>query len=276
MNVTIIGLGLIGGSMAMAYHKKGHHVAGYDIDNVTVQWAKLAGVIDEELTDPESLRKSDLILLAIGAADTIKWLEENSGYINRDALVIDLCGDKRTICEKCFPLAEKYGYTFAGGHPMAGTEFSGIKHAKAGLFENQPMVIVPPKRDDIALFDRIKKALTPAGFGRYSFTTAEEHDEMIAFTSQLAHVVSNAYVKSPRAQRRAGISAGSYRDLTRVAKLNPKMWTELFMENKDNLSEEIDNLVTELLKYKEAMANNDSETLERLLREGSEAKETAG
>ena len=272
MKIGMIGLGLIGGSMARAYKTDGHTVFAIDTDPVTLGWAKLSGVIDAELT-PETIPECELIMPAVLPEAAAKWLIDNSEYISKDALVIDLCGTKRYICKIGFELAEKYGYTFAGGHPMAGTHLSGIKNSRADLFCGQPMVIVPPRADDITLFARIKDALSPAGFGKFTFTTAEEHDKMIAFTSQLAHVVSNAYIKSPRSAIHSGVSAGSYRDMTRVAWLNENMWTQLFLENRDNLICEIDFLIKSLSEYKNALESEDAEYLRTLLRDGRIAKE---
>ena len=275
MTVGIIGLGLIGGSMAKAYHKAGHTVLGLDNHKVTEGWAMLSGIINGNLENKADIGKCDLILIAICPEAAVEWLHNNSEFISKDALVLDLCGNKRIVCEAGFDLAEKYGYTFAGGHPMAGLHVSGIKNSREDLFLDQPMVVVPPRYDDIALYDRIKQALAPAGFGKITYTTAEEHDKMIAFTSQLAHVVSNAYVKSPRATAHNGMSAGSYKDLTRVARLDENMWSELFMENRDNLTAEIDLLINELAKYRDAMNAGNREKLTDLLREGRIAKEIA-
>lgn len=188
---------------------------------------------------------------------------------------MDLCGTKRYICSVGFALAEKHGFTFVGAHPMAGSHIGGIKNSRADLFKDETVVLVPPCRDDIALFDRAKKALAPAGFARYTFTTADAHDEMIAYTSQLAHVVSNAFVKSPRAQTHSGISAGSYRDLTRVAQLDVNMWTELFLENHDNLSNELGLIISSLQEYKDAIDSGNAELLASLLQAGVDAKEKA-
>ena len=156
---------------------------------------------------------------------------------------------------------------------MAGTHFSGYKYSKPNMFKGAPMVIVPPKFDDITFFDKIKRMLEPAGFGKFSFTTAEEHDKMIAFTSQLAHVVSNAYVKSPTAKNHKGFSAGSYKDMTRVAWLNENMWTELFFENKEPLLYEIDSIINSLTEYKEALEQDDRDKMKAALRDGRIAKE---
>ena len=188
-------------------------------------------------------------------------------------MVIDCCGIKREVCSRCFPLAERYGFTFVGGHPMAGSQFSGFKYSRANLFAGAPMVLVPPVFDDIQLLDRVKTALKPCHFGFFSVTTAEEHDKMIAFTSQMPHILSNAFIKSPTALKHKGFSAGSYKDLTRVAWLNPQMWAELFMENKDNVLFELDSYIESLSAYRDAIAADDMHTLVRLLDEGKKRKE---
>ena len=274
MTVGIIGLGLIGGSMARAYKKSGFTVLGCDTNDVVLSWAKLNCIADENLTN-DNIPDCDLILLAITPKSAAKWLEDNAPSIAKTTLVMDLCGTKRYICSVGFALAEKYGFTFVGAHPMAGSHIGGIKNSRADLFKDETAVLVPPCRDDIALFDRAKKALAPAGFARYTFTTADAHDEMIAYTSQLAHVVSNAFVKSPRAQTHIGISAGSYRDLTRVAQLDVKMWTELFLENHDNLSNELGLIISSLQEYKDAIDSGNAELLASLLQAGVDAKEKA-
>ncbi len=275
MTVGIVGLGLIGGSFAKAYHEAGHTVFAYNRNASVTQFAIMANAVDEELTQ-ENIGKCDLILLALYPQACMEYLEKMGAYINKNAVVIDGCGTKRDVCEACFPIAQKYGWLFVGGHPMAGTHFSGFKYSRATMFKGAPMVLVPPQRDDMQLIDRIIAQLAPCEFGRFTVTTAEDHDRMIAFTSQLAHVVSNAYIKSPTALQHKGFSAGSYKDLTRVAWLNPQMWAELFLENKDYLIGEIDTLIDELQKYRNAMAENDRNTLCDLLAEGKKRKEEVG
>jgi len=272
MNVGILGLGLIGGSLARAYTLEGHSVFAAEKDNSMLSFAMLAGAVQGKL-DENTIPQCDLILLAIYPGGSAGWLEENAPLINKDALVLDCCGIKREICQRCFPVAEKYGFTFVGGHPMAGSQFSGFKYSRANLFEDQPMVLIPPVFDDIALLDRVKQALKPCRFGSFSVTTAEKHDKMIAFTSQMPHILSNAFIKSPTARSHKGFSAGSYKDLTRVAWLNPQMWAELFLENKDFVLEELDFYIQSLSAYREAIANQDSDTLVALLEEGKRRKE---
>lgn len=272
MTVGILGLGLIGGSMARAFSKAGHVVIAAEKDEIIFEFAKLAGVVKEQL-DRNTISQCDLILLCVFAEASIKWLEENAEHINSSAMVIDCCGIKKNICERCFPLAEKYDFTFVGGHPMAGSHNSGFKASRSNLFQGAPMVIVPPRFDDPELLQRIKDILSPCGFKSYSVTTAEEHDKVIAFTSQMPHIISNAFIKSPTALYHTGFSAGSYKDLTRVAWLNPTMWSELFLSNKENIIAELDVLIAELNNYRKAIEQNDSARLIQLLDEGRLRKE---
>ena len=272
MNVGILGLGLIGGSLARAYALEGHIVYSIQRNESMLSFAMLAGAVHGKLNE-ETIPQCDLILLAIYPDGSASWLEHNAHLVSRDALVIDCCGIKKEICQRCFPLAEKYGFIFVGGHPMAGSQFSGFKYSRATLFKGQPMVLVPPVFDNMQLLDRVKQALKPCQFGSFSVTTAEEHDRMIAFTSQMPHILSNAFIKSPTALKHKGFSAGSYRDLTRVAWLNPQMWAELFLENKDNVLYELDFYIDSLKSYRDAIANEDMDTLIRLLDEGKRRKE---
>ena len=272
MTIGVVGLGLIGGSMARAYKAAGNTVYGADTDKASLGYALLSEITDKELTN-ENISECELLFIAIYPEAGAEFLEQNAEYISKDCVVIDLCGTKRKICDKGFSLSEKYGFTFVGGHPMAGTQFSGIKYSRKDLFRGAPMVIVPPRYDDIVLLDRIKTLLSPVGFGSISVTTATKHDALIAFTSQLAHIVSNAYIKSETAQSHGGFSAGSYKDMTRVAKLNAKMWTELFSENSDFLIKELEYIISSLNEYKQALENNDYDELFSLLKAGSDIKE---
>ena len=272
MTVGILGLGLIGGSLARAYTLAGHTVYAAEKDESILAFAQLAGAVDAPLT-PENLPGCELLLLAIYPDGSADWLAENAPYISQETLVMDCCGVKERICSRCFPLAEQYGFTFMGGHPMAGTQFSGFKYSRANLFEGAPMVLVPHRFDDMDLLDRAKKALDPCGFGSFSVTTARDHDRMIAFTSQMPHIISNAFIKSPTAASHKGFSAGSYKDLTRVAWLNPQMWAELFLENREFVLNELDTLLSSLTAYRDAVAADDRDTLITLLEEGKQRKE---
>ena len=273
ITVGIAGLGLIGGSMAKSYKANSDSVVyGFDIDSATVGFAKLSGVIDGELND-DTVKECDVIFVALYPFATIDYMEKIAPLLRKEQIIIDLCGTKKEVCREGFRLAEKYGFTFVGGHPMAGTHFSGFKYSKSEMFKGAPMVIVPPRYDDIAFLDGIKQLLSPAGFGSITVTTAEKHDEVIAFTSQLAHIVSNAYVKSPTAKTHKGFSAGSYKDLTRVAWLNENMWSELFLENREPLISELDCIIENLSKYRDAISDGNKDELRDLLRDGRERKE---
>ena len=273
MRAGIIGLGLIGGSMAKAYKRDPHwEVYGANRSRSIVEFAMIAQAIDGELTD-EILPTLDVLFLASFPQGVIDQLKAVAPKLSKKCVVIDLSGIKEKVCAQCFPIAEKYGFTFVGGHPMAGTHNSGFKYSQEDMFDGAPMVIVPPTFGDIELLDHVKMLLEPARFGRISVITAQDHDKRIAFTSQLAHVVSNAYVKSPTARAHDGFSAGSYRDLTRVAWLNPDMWAELFLENRDALLFEVDTIISSLMKYRDALNDSDFDTLRALLDEGRRIKE---
>ena len=272
MTVGILGLGLIGGSLARAYKLAGHTVYVKNRDESMFSFAMLSGAVDGKLNE-ETIPACDLLLLAIYPDGSAGWLEENAPLISKNALVIDCCGIKEQVCARCFPVAKQYGFTFVGGHPMAGSQFSGFKYSRANLFQGAPMVLVPPVYDDMALLQRVKDALEPCGFGFFSVTTAKDHDRMIAFTSQMPHILSNAFIKSPTATEHKGFSAGSYRDLTRVAWLNAGMWTELFLENRENLLFELDQYIDSLTQYRQALEDRDEARLYALLEEGKNRKE---
>lgn len=271
--VGIISLGLMGGSFAKAFAAAGVEVYGRDISEDVLEMAEIE-TIKGELTD-EIVPTCELIVLAGYPKVAISELKRIAPLVSPGAIVMDTGGVKKVICDACFPVAENYPFTFVGCHPMAGTQYSGFAHARANMFHGAPLVIVPPKMDDferLDLLERMKQLLAPLGFATFTLTTAERHDEIIAFTSQLAHVVSNAYVKSPEAKVHRGFSAGSYKDLTRVARLNPDMWTELFLEDADNLSREIGCLIGHLQEYKDAIDARDSKHLRELLADGDRRK----
>lgn len=272
MIVGILGLGLIGGSMARAYAKAGHTVLAADIDESIFRFAQLSGAVTDALTD-EALPSCDLLLLAIYPEGSASYLEQHAQLLSPHTLVMDLCGTKEDICRRCFPLAEKYGFTFIGAHPMAGSHFSGFKYSRSNLFQGAPMVLVPPRFDDMQLLDRVQETLAPCGFGKFSICTAQEHDQRIAFTSQMPHVLSNAYIKSPTALQHKGFSAGSYKDLTRVAWLNANMWAQLCMENRENMLFELSTYIESLRAYEKALQEEDVQTLTALLEEGRKRKE---
>lgn len=277
----IVGLGLIGGSFARGYAQAGVRVLAWDPDE-DVMMAASMGTVSGELND-ETLGECDIIVLACYPEACIEWLAAHAQALadatDTEAImgpvVIDTVGIKGIVCERAFNLARENGFYFVGAHPMAGTQFSGYAHSRADLFEGAPLVLVPPAVDDslkLELLSQVREMVRPLGFGMFSVTSAEEHDHVIAFTSQLAHVVSNAYVKSPTAQEHHGFSAGSYRDLTRVAHLNASMWAELMTDNAQYLSQELTYLIDSLAAYRDALEKKDEEQLKELLAEGDRIK----
>jgi len=274
IKVGVVGLGLIGASFAKAYKENDSDaiVYGWNRTETVSEMAKMQGVIDDYLTE-DNLCECDLVILSLYPAASLKWMEDRKDKFSKTGLVIDACGTKRTVCAEGFRIAKEGEFTFVGCHPMAGTKFSGMSYSRGNMYKGAPMVVVPPTFDDIDLLQKVKDLLAPCQFGSFHIATAEEHDKMIAFTSQMAHLVSNAYIKSPTSRNHKGFSAGSYKDMTRVAWLNPTMWTQLFLENKDNLIFEIDYLIGELSKYKDALEKDDFDYLRDLLDEGRRIKE---
>ncbi len=293
MTVGVVGLGLIGGSLARAYKRAGCTVYGTDTDKITMDFTVLAGAVDGELTE-ENISECDVLFLAITPEKTVEWLKAHSrpagggtggscaecgadGNIRaRTSLktVIDCCGVKRKVCETGFRLADEYGFTFVGGHPMAGKQTGGFKNSRTDLFDGALFAIVPGNLNDIFLLSRIKKILQAAGFARFMVMTPDEHDLVIAYTSQMAHLISNAYMKSDVAKKTeyAAVSGGAFRDMTRVAHLDEDMWTELFLENRDYLKAELDGFIGELERYRAALENDDAAGLSALLAEGKRRK----
>ncbi|MBR2674846.1 MAG: prephenate dehydrogenase/arogenate dehydrogenase family protein [Mogibacterium sp.] len=275
MIIGVVGLGLIGGSFAKAYHAEGHKVYAWNRSKKTLGFALISGDIDEELTE-ENVSECDLVVICLYPQASIEWIRSMAPHFGEKPVVIDACGTKRDICETCFKIAEEHGFTFVGGHPMGGTKYSGFKYAKEDMFRGKPMLIVPPRYDDIELYSKIKELLSPLNLGKLSITTAENHDRMIAFTSQLSHIVASAYIKSPTAENRQGFSGGTYKDMTRVAFLNAPMWAEIFITNKDYLLDELDSLIDNLGKYREAISEENVEELTELLADGTRRKERLG
>ena len=276
MNIGIIGLGLIGGSLAKSIKAQtAHSVFGIDLDNETMTLARLCGAIDGVL-DKDTVSGCDLLFLALSPQAAIDWVKDNAKEISKSATVIDMCGVKRVVCKELSAVAEENGFAYIGGHPMAGKERGGFVNSSDDLFNGASMILTPDEKTDIAMLEQLKALFTDLGFSNITFTTPEEHDSIIAYTSQLAHITSSAYVKSPTAQMRRGFSAGSFKDMTRVARLDEVMWTELFLDNADHLSRELEGLIEHLNEYLAALKSGDADTLRQLLKDGKEKKATAG
>lgn len=273
MNIAIIGLGLIGGSLARTIKLHTNHtVYGCDLNETTIRQAFLMNAIDEELTE-DALRRCDMVLVSLYPHAIVDWVKAHAADFKPGCLVIDCGGVKQHICEELIPLARAGQWRFLGGHPMAGREFSGFRYARDDLFDGASMILCTDGFDDPELLQMARDFFLDLGFRRVQFTNPKTHDEMIAYTSQLAHIVSSAYVKCPMADKHRGFSAGSFADMTRVAKLNEDMWTELFFENREALLPVVEDLVKRVTEYRDALRDNDHDGMMRLLREGREIKE---
>ncbi len=275
MKIGVVGLGLIGGSMAKAIKENTKHtVLGFDIKISEVYAAELVGSVDEMLTD-ENICECDFVIVSAYPQGTIDFVKEKADKFKKSCIVIDCGGTKIKVCQQLYPVAKKNGFVFIGGHPMAGTQYSGFRHSRASLYKGATMLLAPEEKTEIAVREKARDLFLEIGFGRVQFTTAQQHDRVIGYTSQLPHIISNAYVKSPNAQEQRGFSAGSYKDLSRVARLNETMWTELFLDNKENIVFEIDTLINSLKQYSDAIKNNDENRLIELLKDGTQKKERA-
>ncbi len=269
MNIGIIGLGLIGASLAEAIHAHTDDtVRGRDIDPDTLRAALGSGAIDGELTDA-ALSACDLVIIALYPRAAREVLASIAPRLKSGAIVVDCCGIKRAICAEGEELATRYGFVFIGGHPMAGRECWGYESAKADLYRGASMILTPNSAEDEETVTRVADWFLSLGFGRITRISAEEHDAVIACTSQLAHVLSSAYIRSETAARHEGLSAGSFRDMTRVAALNDRMWSEIFLDNKDFLLSEIDGLIAHLDDYRRAIAADDREAIAAMMRDST-------
>lgn len=270
--IGIVGLGLIGGSMAKAIKANtDDRVLACDLDKAVLDAALRDGAADEAASARKLAAGSDIVFVALFPEAAVDYITRHAGDFRPGTIVCDLCGVKRVIQRNCADRLAERGVRYVGGHPMAGKEFSGYAYSDPAMFRDASFILATDKADPEAV-ETLEQYLLRLGFGRVTKTTAKQHDRVIAFTSQLAHVVSGAYVKSPAADDFFGFSAGSFKDLTRVAKLDPDMWTELFLLNAHPLCQEIDILIRHLEEYRRAIGDGDADRLRALLEEGSERK----
>lgn len=273
MNIAVVGLGLIGGSFCKALKKHTfHHIMGIDTNKETIKKALEIGAIDEEIT-PESLCEANLTIICLYPEAIVEFVKTNADFFKKGGIVIDSCGVKEYIVNECTSVLNERGVIFVGTHPMAGREFSGFDYSTDNLYDGASFIITPTDNTPQIAVDLLQTLASSVGFGKAVVSTPKKHDEVIAYTSQLAHVVSNAYVKSPTMLNFDGFSAGSFQDLTRVAKLNEYMWSELFLCNKTALLNEINNILEYITEYRDAIRDSDREQLIEILRDGRELKE---
>lgn len=272
MNILVVGMGLIGGSICKALKKYTYHtVTGCDRNKDIEMQALREAAVDK--TFDGSFEGYDVAVIALFPEAAEKFFAENAAKMDKKTLVTDVCGIKGEFSRRMKETAEENGLRYLGIHPMAGKEFGGYYNSTAELFVKANFIIAPfedSSADDAKL---LRELALEIGAGKIVETTPDNHDKMIAYTSQLAHIVSSAYVKSPELGLECGFSGGSFQDMTRIATMNEKMWTDLFMQNRENLIFELDILIENLKKYNEALKNSDSEKLSALIAEGRELKE---
>ena len=275
MKIGIIGMGLIGASLGKAILKyTNHEVYGYDVNKTALEKASEVLAHTRALKD-EDICALDMIIVALTPNAAIAEMNRLCPLLKDGAIVIDTCGNKRDMVSEMSALESTYsGLCFIGSHPMAGREYSGIDNSLADLFKGAFVILTPVSKDE-GKCEIVKELFLQIGARDIKICTAEFHDEMIAFTSQLAHGVSDCYVQNPLSQTHTGYSAWSYADLTRVARLNPDMWTELFLQNADNLGGCLDDIIARLTEFRVALANLDGEKMKAMLQYGTACKENS-
>jgi prephenate dehydrogenase len=271
MKIGIVGMGLIGGSLCRAVKQyTQHRVYGMTRNPATVQFALSAGAIDEELTH---LGDMDLTIVALPPEATADFLTKHVGDFQKGAIVTDVCGVKQFIVDTADQLYFDAGVHYIGGHPMAGKETAGFANSDADLYKGASFIVTPTALTSQTALETVKDLMLSIGFTRIATATPAEHDANIAYTSQLAHVVSSAYIKSPTLAKELGFSAGSFQDMTRVAKLDPDMWTSLFRLNREPLLFEINTLISNLTKFRDRLAADDVDAIHDSLNLGRVLKE---
>ncbi len=271
--VAVIGLGLMGGSITKALKKcGGYTVIAADCDENVLRKALADGVISS-VWDKKSSLEADITLLCINPSAAQKFINDSIHLLKRGSILSDICGIKREIVDLGEKAAIPLGIRFVGGHPMAGRERSGYEQSVESLFKNRSYIFTETENTDIDALEIMSELAYDIGCSDVTVTSPEEHDRMIAFTSQLPHVLAGAYIKSPQSDRHKGFSAGSYHDVSRVASVDEKLWSELFISNRDNLLSEIDMLIIHLEEYKRAIEKNDCIAVSEAVKQGRILKE---
>lgn len=265
--IAVVGLGIIGGSICGALTKAGYVVDGFGRSEASVKFALEAGYIRKK---GDNLADYDVVFIAVPPYATLDYLR--NGTFKDGALVADICGVKElpelAVYEK------ERNYRYVGIHPMAGKETSGIASAAPELFKNANLIITHAPQTKAGDVAEIKEYASAMGFGKIVECTAKEHDKKIALTSQLAHIVSNAYVKSPQVKGCDGFTGGSFQDMTRIAGVDETVWTPLYACNRENIVQELNGLIENLTVYRDALVAKDDEKLSKTLKEGRLIRET--
>lgn len=268
-DVLIVGLGMMGGAIADALRKQHpKRIAAYDTDQEVLEEALVRGAIDYGAENEEELQEvlaqADLVYVCLYPEAALSFMKRYMPYFKSGALVTDIVGIKTPTIEEVVPVLRP-DIHFIPGHPMAGSEKEGFGSADASIFENMNYVLVPVDKTDRAAVDALKEIITEMGFSNIVETSAHEHDAKIAFTSQLCHVIASALVDSEDDLTITDYEGGSFGELTRIAMINAPMWTEIFIDNKNLLIEQIDEFEHSMQKLRRYIEECDHESLEEML-----------
>ncbi|MDO4194269.1 MAG: prephenate dehydrogenase [Erysipelotrichaceae bacterium] len=269
--ITIVGLGLLGGSYAQAFARAGYGVRGIDIDEEAVSFAKEQRWITEGSTDVSLAADTDILICALYPHVFLSWVKENQHLLKPGTLITDVTGVKRSVVSQLSSILRP-DIEYIACHPMAGREYKGIRYADASLFEKANFIIVPTERNTEAAIRTAEQIAQILKFKKISCLTPEQHDEMIAFLSQLTHIVAVSLMNVKDNTHLADFTGDSFRDLTRIARINEDMWPELFMLNGDYLTSEIDALAAELLRFSDLIRTGNTEEMKRLLIQSTERR----
>ncbi|MGP1442210.1 MAG: prephenate dehydrogenase [Anaerovoracaceae bacterium] len=275
MKIIIAGLGLIGGSFARSIKKfTDHHVIGIDSDDSSLDMALAMESIDEVIPVDrmDLLKKGDLIIVALPPHEIVKFILDNVKNFRSGSIVTDVCGVKEHILNSVAMPLEEVNVDFIGSHPMAGTEFSGFAFSNSNMFHGASYLLTPSENAKLESIEMLRELALNIGFQNVIVTDPQTHDKAIAYTSQLAHIVSNSYIRSTTLPKEKGFSANSFLDMTRVALLDPNTWSELFILNKENLISEIDQLTEHIGELRNAIASENRTEIKNLLRKGRDLK----
>lgn len=272
MQILVVGMGLIGGSICKSIQAATDHtVFGCDVQQSVLEDAIADGAIDGIGTMTDGTY--DMIVLCLHQRIAIQMIQDALPQIPAGTILVDTCGLKGRMVRDLTYRCQKAGVRYVGTHPMAGREQNGYYASIPDLFQNANLIVTPVDGTDEAALNTIEKLAKQMGFGRIVSATPMWHDNMIAYTSQLAHVVSSSYVKDFCMDDALSFSGGSFQDMTRVATMDESMWSALFLDNRDNLLYHLDLLIENLTDYREALKQRDEERLQYLIAEGRQIQE---
>lgn len=272
-NILIVGLGVVGGGYASALSEKGYKVSCITKEQADVEYALQRKMIDYGTTepDPELIGKADLVVFALYPTVFIEWIEENQKYLRTGTLITDVTGVKGSVVERVQSML-RADVEFISAHPMAGRERSGVQYSDPAVFKGANYIITPTERNTEEAIETCRELGEELGFARISILTPEEHDKMIAFLSQLTHCIAVTLMTCNESEGLEKYTGDSFRDLTRIAKINDAMWSELFLMNRDALLCEMDAFIGEFEKLRGMIVDGDRDGMRRMMQRSTERR----